>query len=311
MVEIALVGGRGDWHAGRLAAAFTAAGAHCRRFALDRAGFDLTAEPTAGLHLPGFADRLPDAVLVRNIGGGSFEQVTMRLGVLHALAGLGVVVSNPPTAIERCVDKSATSFLLGRAGLPTPPTWACQSLAEAAAIVARETAAGAKVVLKPLFGARGIGLRLLSAADELPPAADVAGAFYLQRFVPPADGVWRDWRVFVVGGQAVAAMMRVGTGWITNVHQGAACESAEAGGDLGTLSVAAARAVGATYAGVDIIRDGDGRCHVLEVNSMPAWSGLQSVTRIDIAATLAADLLARTRATAGPFGVGLRHRDGA
>ena len=35
-------------------------------------------------------------------------------------------------------------------------------------------------------------------------------------------------------------------------------------------------------AGVDIIQGRDGRFLVLEVNSMPAWNGLQQVTRINI-----------------------------
>jgi tetrahydromethanopterin:alpha-L-glutamate ligase len=54
----------------------------------------------------------------------------------------------------------------------------------------------------------------------------------------------------------------------------------------------AAAAVGATFAGVDIVYDIDGRATVLEVNSMPAWSGLQKVTSFSIAAALAGDLVA-------------------
>jgi len=38
---------------------------------------------------------------------------------------------------------------------------------------------------------------------------------------------------------------------------------------------------------------------VLEVNSMPAWSGLQKVTSVDIAAVLAADLIAALGARVG------------
>jgi ribosomal protein S6--L-glutamate ligase len=47
--------------------------------------------------------------------------------------------------------------------------------------------------------------------------------------------------------------------------------------------VAANLAVGATYSGVDLIEDEDGALQVLEVNSMPAWQGLQRVTRTPIA----------------------------
>jgi glutathione synthase/RimK-type ligase-like ATP-grasp enzyme len=58
------------------------------------------------------------------------------------------------------------------------------------------------------------------------------------------------------------------------------------------VAVRAAAAVGASFAGVDVLYDGDGRLTVLEVNSMPAWSGLQKVTPFDIAAALASDLIA-------------------
>jgi hypothetical protein len=46
-----------------------------------------------GLVIPGFGGALPDAALVRGIADGSFEQVTKRLGVLHALRELGVPVT--------------------------------------------------------------------------------------------------------------------------------------------------------------------------------------------------------------------------
>jgi glutathione synthase/RimK-type ligase-like ATP-grasp enzyme len=50
--------------------------------------------------------------------------------------------------------------------------------------------------------------------------------------------------------------------------------------------------VGAVYAGVDLIRTPDGRAQVLEVNSMPGWRGLQSVTEGSIAGRLAERLCA-------------------
>lgn len=48
------------------------------------------------------------------------------------------------------------------------------------------------------------------------------------------------------------------------------------------------------YAGIDILRDDHGRLTVLfEVNSIPAWKGLQSVTGLNIAQALVDDLLRR------------------
>ena len=124
-------------------------------------------ERPAGLAIPGFDGGLPDAVLVRSIAAGSFEAVTRRLGVLHALARLSVPVWNSAQAIERCVDKSMTTFLLKNAGLPTPPTFAVEGLAAAAEIAARELAR-TPLVLKPLFGAQGRGIRLIRTLSDLP-----------------------------------------------------------------------------------------------------------------------------------------------
>ena len=215
--RILLVSDTRDWHARRMEAAYEAAGAQALR--VDLARFDFETTRRSGLALPGFEDRLPDAVHVRTMGAGGFEAVTKRLGVLHALSALGVRTWNDARAIERCVDKSTTSFLLARAGLPTPPTWTAQTRAEAAALVAREAGGGA-MALMPLFGSQGKGLRLIRKAQDLPAPQKVGGVYYLQRFVATADGGFHDFRLFTLRGAVIGAMMRRGASWITNVKQG-------------------------------------------------------------------------------------------
>jgi len=291
--RIALVTDDRDWHARMLVRAFAALGARARLVRLDACRFDPAAP--GGVSLPGFAAGLPEAVFVRTMAGGSFQAVTLRLGFLHALDALGVRVWNTARAVERCVDKSTTSFLIARAGLPTPPSFACESRAAASAIVVRE---GGTFVLKPLFGSQGRGLRLIRGADDLPPSEAVTGVYYLQRFVERGGDGFHDFRLLVSRGRVVAAMMRHSAHWITNVKQGAKPLAAVADAAMKDLALAAARAVGADFAGVDIILDRDGRPSVLEVNSMPAWSGLQRTTPLDIAAALAGDLVAALGAKA-------------
>jgi RimK family alpha-L-glutamate ligase len=277
---IVMFGDGRDWHGRSLARAFKRRGIVPLNAPLDRCGF--STETATGLAIPGLGDRLPEGAFVRFVPGGSFEEVTLYLGVLHALRELGVTVWNDARAIERCVDKSTTTFFLQRAGIPTPPTFARVRRDEAEAIAASVLAEGHKLVQKPLFGAQGKGLRLISSMADLASPEEVNGVYYLQEFVPPAQKHHQDWRLFVCRGRMIAAMIRHGSSWITNIKQGARAKAAIASQELIDLAGKAASCVGADYAGVDIIQAPDGRFLVLEVNSMPAWNGLQLVSRVRI-----------------------------
>jgi tetrahydromethanopterin:alpha-L-glutamate ligase len=289
--------GNGDWHARRLVKALNADGAEVVTTSLKLCAFD-TASPT-GLLIPGFPGRLPDGAFVRSISHGSLEQITFRLGILHALRESGVRVWNDARAIERCVDKSTATFLLQRAGLPVPATITVES--EGNAQRAFDRLQG-PVVVKPLFGAQGVGIARAATADALPAGPEVGDVYYMQSFIPPRGSDYEDWRVFVSGGRVLAAMSRRAKTWITNVAQGATPTAHDPASDMSALAIAATRALGADYAGVDLIRGRDGALLVLEANSNPAWRGLQSVTDVDIAGVLAADFLASLGSRSCPRG---------
>ena len=286
------------WHGARLREAFESRAVEVGYASLRDCRFDLDKSRESvnpGVVIPGLDGRLPDGVFVRGVPGGTLEQVVLRLDVLHALRLLGVPVYNDGRAIERTVDKAMTSFVLARAGIATPATWVTESEAEARDVVSKETAGGRELVVKPLFGSQGAGLKRVNGVAALPPAPDYDGVYYLQRYIEPAAPGWHDWRVFVINGTAVAAMIRHGNDWITNVSQGGRCEPADlaAHDDLRSLAEHAVGALEMDYAGVDLIRDGEGRTHVVEVNGIPAWKGLQSVSRVNIAQRLVDDFLAR------------------
>jgi tetrahydromethanopterin:alpha-L-glutamate ligase len=276
-----------DWHAHVLLRAFAALGAEAVPVRLASCAFET--ERRHGIEIPGF-DALPDAVLVRAIGGGSFEEVTRRLGILHGLRELRMPVWNDARAIERCVDKSMTSFLLVLAGVPTPATWAVEGAESARGILARELPNG-PLVLKPLFGSQGQGLQMIRKIGDLPLPEDVGGVYYLQRYLPPTNGSFEDQRLLVCEGVVLAAMTRRAGNWITNLRQGGRAEALRPTRELTDLALSAAFCVGARFAGVDILRGPDGRPVVLEVNSMPGWRGLQKVAPVDVAGHLAAALL--------------------
>ncbi|BBP05175.1 lysine biosynthesis protein LysX [Sulfuriferula plumbiphila] len=280
------------WHGKRLKQAFAARGYEAVYLSLMDCRVDLE-EGIGGVVLPGFEDRLPDGVFVRGVPGGTLEQVILRLDFLHVLPAIGVPVYNSARAIEKSVDKAMTSLLLKQADVSTPLTWVLESETQARALLMREVARGHELVLKPLFGSQGTGLRRLAHPGDLPPVEDYQGLYYLQRYVGAEAGAGEDYRVLVIGGTSRAAMTRRGTGWINNVAQGAACLPAPEDSMLFRLAEAATHALDMDYAGVDMIRDREGHLTVLEVNSIPAWLGLQSVVEADIAGMLVDDFLDR------------------
>lgn len=287
------------WHGKQLTAAFAHRGYAAEFVSLKDCRLDLGAGP-AGIFIPGFEDDLPPGVFVRGVPGGTLQQVIFRLDVLHALKLLGVTVYNDGRAIERTVDKAMTSLLLHLAHIPTPPTWVCESRRQAQEILLRESMAGRNLVIKPLFGSQGNGVRRLESGMALPvPMQEyVDGLYYLQSYIDSGEGAWHDYRVFVVAGSVIGAMVRRGSHWVNNVALGGRCEAvSDSDADaISELALAAARAVDIDYCGVDVIRDRHGRFYVLEVNSIPAWRGLQAVVEVDVAQALVDDFIAKMAA---------------
>ena len=287
--RIALITDDPGWHGARLREAFAVRGWEVCVVSLCDCAIDLT-RTRHGLLVAGFEDDLPDGVFVRGVPGGTLEQVVLYLDLLHALRALGIPVYNSGRAIERSVDKGMTSLLLHQAGIRVPRTWVVPNPDQAQAIWARERADGHRLLVKPLFGSQGLGITRLSVNDELPPLEDYQGVYYLQHFI---EGSSHDWRVFVINGKAVASMQRHGNHWVNNVAQGATCIAAPYDVELETLAESAVDELAMDYAGVDLMRDASGMLQVIEVNSIPAWKGLQAACGVDIAGHLVEDFFAR------------------
>jgi len=233
-----------------------------------------------------------DAVLARIIPSGSLEQIIYRVDALHRLEDRGVRVMNSPRAIERTVDKFWTSALLEQCGLRTPDTIVCETPEEA---VAAFRGLG-DVIVKPLFGSMGLGMVRVSdeemAFRVFKTIEQIRGVYYLQRAV---EHEGRDIRAFVLGGRVLAAIERRSEGWRTNLSRGGTARPVELSEAWAGLAVRAAAAVGAEYAGVDLLPARDGTVYVLEVNGIPGWQGLQEATGVDVAGALVDHLVRRPR----------------
>ncbi|QMU61019.1 MAG: RimK family alpha-L-glutamate ligase [Gammaproteobacteria bacterium] len=293
--RIALVTDDPGWHGRELHNAFARKGYKCTNVSLTDCYINVSGHEKnkngSSLFIPGFEGALPDGVFVRGVQGGTLEEVVFYLDVLHALHELKILVYNSARAIERSVDKGMTSFLLDQAGIHTPPTWIGNDVHQAYSFIRRELAMGNKVVAKPLFGSQGKDLQLICKPEDITNFKVYNKIYYLQRFIQTGDESAFDWRIFVIGDRVIASMRREGMDWISNVANGGKCYSAVINDQFAEMAKDAVQAVDMHYAGVDVMQDLDGKLWVTEVNSIPAWKGLESVNNLVVADRLAEDFV--------------------
>jgi ribosomal protein S6--L-glutamate ligase len=284
-VRIAILSGGSGWHVRDLLRA-----ARDRRHVADVLDFrTLHGRLAAG---PGPLDGY-DAIIVRTMPPGSLEQVVFRMDLLHRAQERGVLVLNPPRALEICIDKYLATARLESAGLPVPPTVVCQTSDDAMAAFA---ALGGDIVVKPLFGSEGRGMVRVSDEEiawrTFRAIERTDSVLYLQRFI---DHPGWDLRVFVLNTEVRAAMRRhARSGWRTNVAQGGRGEAVAVTPEQRQLALRAAEACGTVAAGIDLLPGPNGEMFVLEVNAVPGWRALAPVTGVDIAAEIIGSIADRS-----------------
>jgi RimK family alpha-L-glutamate ligase len=221
-----------------------------------------------------------DALVIRPIGRGSLEEIVFRMDMLYRLKRLGLCIINPPEAIEHCVDKYDLLAILEENGVPVPRTAVTENVNDALKAFKE---LGGDVVVKPIFGSRGIGstrVKDLEVASTVFRAITFYhGVIYLQEFVSHG---FSDIRAFIIGDRVVAAMRRVSSSWKTNYSQGARPEPLTLDNAMEDVAVKSAKLIECKIAGVDILESPEGPL-VVEVNSQPGWRGLQSVATVNLA----------------------------
>ncbi len=278
-MKIGIIGRPGSWYVTSLQTAMARRGIDAPCFPVTRLATRLGADESEVVCC-GDPLKSYDVLLVRAIPGGSLEQVIYRMDTLHHLQNAGVRVVNSASTIEKSVDKYYTLSLAKSAGLPVPRTIVAERFEDA---MAAYHELGGDVVLKPLFGSEGRGIVRITDADcayRAFRALELGNyVYYLQEYLAHNN---EDIRVFVINGEPVAAMVRRGKDWKTNIANGASAAPLALDETLRRMSVEAARTLEAVYAGVDILPcEGNGYM-LIEVNGIPGWRGLQSATGIDV-----------------------------
>jgi len=215
-----------------------------------------------------------DAILVRTMPAGTLEQVIARMDLLARLSNRGGVVLNNPKSLETAIDKYLTTTRLIDAGIPVPRTAIIQLPTD---LKSCTDEFGGVVVLKPIFGSNGQGLvQFKGDTKQVPPFFSETGVAVAQEYI--ANAGW-DARILIVGSDAFAMKRVAADGeWRTNISCGGRAEIFTPPKEWLQLAYSSAHAIGATIAGVDILPGSDGSPWILEVNAVPGWQALQTVT---------------------------------
>lgn len=197
---------------------------------------------------------------------------------------MDVISANQSQAITRSRDKLRCMQILSGAGLGLPITGFARMASDVDDLI--NMVGGAPLVIKLLEGTQGIGVVL---AETKKAASSVIEAFYglgnnilIQEYIKEAKGT--DIRAFVVDGKVVGAMKRTAKEgeFRSNLHRGGTAEIVKLTRKERETAVAAARAMGLTIAGVDMLPSTRGPL-ILEVNSSPGLEGIEKATSKDIA----------------------------
>ncbi len=222
-----------------------------------------------------------------------FDAIIPRIGASKTFYGtavvrqfemMGVFPANESQAITRSRDKLRCLQLLSRAGIGLPVTGFAHSTKDIDGLI--DIVGGAPLVVKLLEGTQGIGVILgetRKAAEAVIEAFRGLDANILvQEFLKEAEG--SDIRCFVVGGRVVAAMRRQAPPgeFRSNLHRGGTAHKVRLNPEERMTAMRAAKSMGLSIAGVDLIRSNHGPV-VLEVNSSPGLEGIEKASKVDVA----------------------------
>lgn len=198
----------------------------------------------------------------------------------------GVYTTVSSIAINRVRDKLRSYQLLAKSHLGIPKTVIARETADFEDVI--EQAGGPPLIVKIAKGTHGNGVVLAEtkkAAQAVMQAFYVEGVnFFVQEFIEESAG--EDIRAVVVGGKVVACMKRqsLDDDFRSNLHQGGKGTKIKLTVDEKRTALKAAKAMGLSICGVDMMRSNRGPL-VLEVNASPGF-GVEQVTGDNVAAKI-------------------------
>lgn len=200
---------------------------------------------------------------------GNLEKRTVILE--HLNGNLGIYSPQKAEALRTASNKILTILKLSQAGIKTPKSVWAKAPVHIDYIV-NEMLGGLPIICKTVYGSQGAGVAILETKNT---TNTVLESFYkndldtkLQRFI---DGSFKDIRAIVVGDQVVVAMERTANkgDFRANLSKNGSGKRIILSKEDEQICVDAAKAVGLSFAGVDLMKDQDGVSYCIEANGNP------------------------------------------
>jgi RimK family alpha-L-glutamate ligase len=205
-------------------------------------------------------------------------------GTVSLLENRGFRTVNSSQSLALANDKLETARFLEKHRWPTPKTR-----------IAEKTAAGYPLVAKPRYGSRGMGVQLVSNAENL---MAIPPEYIFQEYIAPSHG--RDLRFFFAGKEVLAVALRYSRdgAFVSNSCVGGVMSvpgySEEILRPWKAMTIDIARKAGLWYGTVDYLfletgQDGGDKplsLTVCELNAAPGFEALEKDCGIDIAGAL-------------------------
>ena len=214
------------------------------------------------------------------------------------LKNAGIPVFNDPDVIETCDNKAIQYLELSKQGIPMPetiiapkvyPNFTIKDSGYYEQVLER---LGLPMIIKEGHGSFGMKVYLIETEEQFYEKTDeLRGIDYVfQKFIATSRG--RDIRVNIVGGEIVAAMYRHSeTDFRANITNGGVATVIELTDQQKALAIQAAHAVGAEFAGVDLLFGDNEEPLVCEVNAAAHIRNIYNVTGINVADAMIAYIL--------------------
>ena len=206
------------------------------------------------------------------------------------LKNAGIPVFNDPAVIETCDNKAKQYIQLAKNEIPMPTTIIAPKVYPKFTIAGTGyyeqvlEKLGLPMIIKEGHGSFGMKVYLIETEEAFFAKVDeLRGVDYVfQEFIATSRG--RDIRVNIVGGEVIAAMYRYSeTDFRANITNGGIATVVELSEEQRTLAIRAAEAVGAEFAGVDLLFGQDDIPLVCEVNAAAHIRNIYNVTGINVA----------------------------